>query len=65
MKKIIIDISNDGEVRIETTGFQGEACLKESQFIKDLLGLEKAKQLVPAYYQKAKKIIKKHLPLCG
>jgi hypothetical protein len=27
MKEIVIDISNDGEVRIETKGFKGKACL--------------------------------------
>ena len=65
MKQIIIDISDEGELHIETTGFKGDVCLKESQFIKDLLGVEMAKQLIPAYYQKAKKVIKKYLPLCG
>lgn len=65
MKKIIIDISDEGELFIETNGFKGEVCLKESQFIKDLLGKEKARQLIPAYYEKAKKVIRKYLPLCG
>lgn len=65
MKQIVIDISDAGDVRIETVGFKGEACLEESKFLKDLLGSEISKQLVPAFYQRAKKVIKKHLPLCG
>jgi len=65
MKEIVIDISNDGEVRIETTGFKGKACIEESKFLKDLLGRETAKQLTPAYYNRRRKIIRKHLPLCG
>lgn len=65
MKEIIVDISNDGEIKIETRGFKGEVCLTESRFIKDLLGKETARQLVPAYYQKNNAIVKKHLPLCG
>lgn len=65
MKQIIIDVSEDGEIRIETKGFQGKTCIEESQFIKELLGNEKAQQLTPAYYQRKKQTIKKYLQLCG
>jgi hypothetical protein len=67
MKQIVIDISDDGEVKIETRGFAGKCCLAESQFLKDLLGNETARQLTPAYYQRQgqKEVVKKHLPLCG
>ena len=67
MKQIIIDISEDGEVKIETRGFAGKSCVAESQFLKDLLGHETAQQLTPAYYQRQgqKEDVKKHLPLCG
>ena len=34
MKEIIIDISDDGEIRIETRGFKGNSCVAEAQFIK-------------------------------
>ena len=64
MKEIVIDVSADGEISIETRGFTGKACLKESQFIKDLLGKEKSQQLTPAYYQ-GKQKTKKYLQLCG
>ncbi len=65
MKEIVIDISDDGEVRIETKGFKGKACLEESQFLKKLLGKETYKQLTPAYYNTKKKKVKKYLQLCG
>jgi len=65
-KKIIVEIAPDGEVRIETKGFSGTACLEESKFLKDLLGQETARSLTPAYYQQqGKQVVKKHLPLCG
>jgi len=64
MKEIIIDVSGDGEISIETRGFSGKSCLKESQFIKDLLGKEKSQTLIPAYYQ-GKQKTKKYLQLCG
>ena len=64
-KQIIVEVSDDGEIRIETRGFKGNSCLEESQFLKDLLGSETARQLTPAYYNRGRKIIKKHLPLCG
>lgn len=65
MKEIIVDISDEGEVNIETRGFQGKGCLEEARFIKDLLGKETARQLTPAYWQEDTTAIKKYLPLCG
>jgi hypothetical protein len=65
MKEIVIDVTSDGEIKIETRGFKGKSCIAESQFIKNLLGKEKAKTLTPAYWQENKTHIKKHLPLCG
>jgi hypothetical protein len=64
MKEIVIDISNDGEISIETKGFKGKVCIEESQFLKNLLGKETYKQLTPAYYNN-KKQVKKYLQLCG
>ena len=65
MKEIIIDVSDDGEVRIETRGFKGKSCVAEPEFLKDLLGKETSRQLTPAYYQEEKETVKKYLPLCG
>jgi hypothetical protein len=65
MKEILIEVSDDGEVRIETRGFKGKSCLAESEFLKDLLGKETSRQLTPAYYQEEKQAVKKYLPLCG
>jgi hypothetical protein len=65
VKQIIIDVMDDGEIKIETKGFQGKSCIEEAQFLKDLLGEEKARNLVPAYYTKNKTAIRKYLPLCG
>ncbi|GKT09109.1 DUF2997 domain-containing protein [Desulforhabdus sp. TSK] len=66
MKQIVIDITEDGEVKIETRGFTGKSCVEESRFLKELLGKELARQLTTAYYQvDGKTCVKKHLPLCG
>ena len=65
MKEIIIDVSDDGEVQIETKGFKGKSCLMESEFLKDVLGKETSRQLTPAYYQEEKETVKKYLSLCG
>jgi stress-induced morphogen len=65
MKEIIVDISSEGEVRIETRGFKGKSCVAESQFLKDLLGKETEKALTPAYWEEQETTIKKYLPLCG
>ncbi len=65
MKQIVIDVMADGEIKIETKGFTGPVCLEESQFLKDLLGKEISVQLCPVFYQKRRKILKKHIPICG
>ena len=64
MKQIVIEVSHEGEVKIETKGFQGKGCIEESEFLKDLLGKGIYRELTPAYYGgKAK--TKKYLTLCG
>jgi len=65
MKQIVIDVTDDGEVKVETRGFTGKACIVESQFLKDLLGKELSQSLTPAYYSTGKTTVKKHLNLCG
>ena len=65
MKEIILDISNEGEIKIETRGFKGKTCITESQFLKDLLGTETERSLTPTYWEKEETQIKKYLPLCG
>lgn len=65
MKEIIIDIGQSGEVRIETRGFKGSSCITESQFIKDVLGVEAERMPTPCYFQEGGEIVTKYLPLCG
>ena len=65
MKEIILDISNEGEIKIETKGFKGKSCIAESQFLKDLLGKETERSLTQTYWEKEEITIKKYLPLCG
>jgi stress-induced morphogen len=53
-------------IPLEARGFSGKSCIKESQFLKDLLGKEISQQLTPAYYSThQKEKVKKHLALCG
>lgn len=67
MKEIIIDVDATGEVKVETKGFKGKSCLKESAFIENVLGKETFKQLTPAYFEfdGSANATKKFLPLCG
>lgn len=65
MKQIIIDVLDNGEIKIETRGYVGKSCIEEAEVIKNLLGHEITRQLTPAYYTQGKETIKKHLPLCG
>jgi hypothetical protein len=65
MKEIVIDISDEGEIKIETKGFRGKSCIEESEFLKTILGKEVYRQLTPAFYTRGKTETKKHLNLCG
>jgi hypothetical protein len=65
MKEIVIDISDEGEIQVETKGFKGKNCVTEARFLKDVLGKETARTLTPTYWQEENATIKKHLPLCG
>ncbi len=65
MKEIVIDISDEGEVRLETKGFEGKACVEETEFLKTLLGKETFQKLTPAYYVNKQLHKKKYLNLCG
>ena len=65
MKEIVIDISREGEIKIETKGFKGKSCVTESQFIKDVLGNEIARELTPTFWQEDQIQVKKYLPICG
>jgi len=65
-KKTLVQIDEEGHIKLETRGFKGKACTEETQFLKDLLGSETHRQLTPAYFMKDdSKIVKKYLPLCG
>ena len=65
MKQIIIDVLDDGEIKLETRGYTGKTCLDETEAIKNILGNEITRQLTPAYYTQGKETVKKFLPLCG
>jgi hypothetical protein len=64
-KQIVIDVSPEGEIRIETKGYEGPSCLEDSKFLKDILGEETSVQLCPTYYKRGKETVKKHIPICG
>jgi len=64
MKEIIIEISDDGEISIETKGFKGKTCIEEAKFLRDVLGTELSRKLTPAYYEQEHNQ-KRHLQLCG
>jgi len=65
MKEIVIEITENGDLKLETRGFSGKTCVEESQFVKDLLGNEISRQLTPAYYKQNNKEVRMYLPLCG
>jgi hypothetical protein len=65
MKEIVIEISENGDLKLETRGFSGKTCVEESQFVKDLLGNEISRQLTPAYYKQNNQEVRMYLPLCG
>lgn len=57
-KKIEITVDENGEIKVETLGFQGKGCLESSQWLKDLLGPETSRKLKPEYYKKDEEKVK-------
>lgn len=54
MKKITVRIKS-GQIKIETTGFEGAVCLEETAFLKEGLGLLDCKdELKPEYFEQIK-----------
>jgi copper chaperone CopZ len=64
-KQIVIDILDTGEIRIETIGFKGAECLKESEFIEEALGKVYGRKLTKAFYMKEGTKVTTHKQLCG
>lgn len=62
MREIIMTVSNEGEIKVETKGFKGKSCIAEAAFLEKVLGKELKTQLTPAYYEKDGK---NYLNLCG
>jgi hypothetical protein len=52
LKQIIIDIDEEGEVQIETRGFNGKVCIEESNLSRSYLVKRPQINLTPAYYVK-------------
>lgn len=68
MKQMIIDFLDNGEIEIETKGFVGDACKKETEFLKAALGETIAETLTPAFYAKEGTKVKEgrcFKPFCG
>jgi hypothetical protein len=51
--EIEVSISPAGEVRLETRGLKGEACLAETEALEKGLGQLRAREKTGEYYQRA------------
>ncbi len=50
MKTITLIISPDGKTKVETRGFDGQACQAVSKFIEQALGRKTTEQFKPEYF---------------
>ena len=50
-KEVIIDISADGELRLETTGFSGADCERATRELEQALGHVERSTRTPEFYQ--------------
>ena len=50
MKTITLIIAADGKTKVETHGFDGQACQAASKFIEQALGQKTAEQFKPEYF---------------
>ncbi|KKN90948.1 hypothetical protein LCGC14_0225320 [marine sediment metagenome] len=52
MKEMIIDIDNEGNMRIEVNGVKSDKCLKETKELEDKLGVVTKRDKKPDFYAK-------------
>lgn len=64
-KEIIVEILDNGEIKIETVGFKGKSCITETAALKALLGTEITQELKATAYERDGVKSKRYLPLCG
>jgi len=64
-KKIIIEIDKQGAVVLKTEGYTGTSCVTDTKIIKQILGKESRRALLPSYFEEGGKVQKKYLSLCG
>lgn len=50
MKIIEITISTDGNVKMQTTGFNGQSCVDKTRWLKDAIGKETSIKLTADYF---------------
>jgi hypothetical protein len=50
MRTVEITVDPQGNTRVETKGFAGEACKEASKFVENALGKTVGEMLTPEYY---------------
>lgn len=55
--EIEVEISPEGEVRLETHGLKGEACLDETKALEARLGRVKARSRTGEFWQRATAVL--------
>jgi fatty acid/phospholipid biosynthesis enzyme len=55
MKKINITIDADGNVSLDTNGFEGNVCLKETEKLEKELGMVEKREKKPSFYARITK----------
>ena len=51
MRQMIVTIDKNGSITVKTTGFEGEACLKETKKLEEELGIVSDRKRSPDYYK--------------
>lgn len=54
MRQVIIEVSPEGEIKIEASGFKGTSCEKATASIEKALGAKTKSIKKPEYYQENK-----------
>ena len=50
-EEIVLEFWEDGQANLEGKGFKGQSCFKETQFLKDALGVETSFTRKQEFYQ--------------
>ncbi len=57
MKEMIVKIDKNGNISIDTNGFTGDECIRETKKLEQALGVVTSREKKPSFYARIKRTV--------